>query len=466
MQFRGSVPLDLAMLKEALFGTRQDFTEGNLNRAILLLAIPMILEMAMESLFGIVDVFFVARLGANAVATVGFTESLLTLIFGVAIGLSMATTAYVARRTGEKDPEGAADGAVQSILLGILVSAAVGVTGFLYARQLLHLMGSSPAIEANARYTRLMLGGSVVIFLLFLINAIFRGAGDAALAMRTLWLANGINLVLDPCLINGWGPFPHLGVFGAAVATTTGRGIGVLFQFWQLGSGKNRLVVQRRQVRFNPRVMLRLLKVSITGIVQFLLATASWMALVRIVASFGSAAVAGYTIAIRMLVFTILPSWGLSNAAATLVGQNLGAGKSQRAESSVYRTGFYNMLYLGLVSIVFIFFPAPLVAIFTGEPQVVATATACLTIFGVAFVSYGWGMILMQAFNGAGDTLTPTIINFFAFWMFQIPTAWLLAIHYAWGPRGAFWAVPSADILLTTTAFIVFRRGHWKRQRI
>jgi len=454
------------MLKEALFGTHQDFTEGDLNRAILLLAIPMILEMAMESLFGIVDVFFVARLGADAVATVGFTESLLTLIFGVAIGLSMATTAYVARRTGEKDPEGAANGAVQSILLGVLVSAVVGAVGFTDSRQLLHLMGATPAIEANARYTQLMLGGSAVIFLLFLINAIFRGAGDASLAMRTLWLANGINLVLDPCLINGWGPFPRLGVFGAAVATTTGRGVGVLYQLWQLGSGKNRIVVHRNQVRLNLAVMVRLLRVSITGIVQFLLATASWMALVRIVATFGSAAVAGYTIAIRMLVFTILPSWGLSNAAATLVGQNLGAGKSQRAESSVYRTGFYNMLYLGLVSIAFIFFPAPLVAIFTGEPQVVSTAVACLTIFGIAFISYGWGMILMQAFNGAGDTLTPTVINFFAFWMLQIPFAWLFAIHYAFGPKGAFWAVPAADLFLTVTAFVVFRQGKWKRQRI
>jgi MATE family, multidrug efflux pump len=454
------------MLKEALFGTHQDFTEGELNRAIVLLAIPMILEMAMESLFGIVDVFFVARLGANAVATVGFTESLLVLIFGVAIGLSMATTAYVARRIGEKDAEGAADGAVQSIFLGLLVSATVGAIGFTSARQLLHVMGSAPGIEANARYTQLMLGGSAVIFLLFLINAIFRGAGDATLAMRTLWLANGINIVLDPCLINGWGPFPKLGVFGAAVATTTGRGVGVIYQFYQLSSDKNRLVVHRKQWRLDFPVMFRLLKVSLTGIVQFLLATASWMALVRIVATFGSAAVAGYTIAVRMLVFTILPSWGLSNAAATLVGQNLGAGKPQRAEKSVYRTGLYNMFYLGLVSIAFIFFPAPLVAIFTGEPEIVQIATACLTIFGIAFISYAWGMVLMQAFNGAGDTFTPTVINFFAFWIFQIPVAWLLAIRYSMGPRGAFWAVPLADLVLTLTALTFFRKGKWKMQRI
>jgi putative MATE family efflux protein len=454
------------MLKEALFGTHQNFTEGNLNRAIVLLAIPMILEMAMESLFGIVDVFFVARLGADAISTVGLTESLLTLVFGVAIGLSMATTAYVARRIGEKDPDGASDGAVQSIILGVVVSAVVGAIGIAYAPHLLRLMGATPAIEANARYTRLMLGGSVVIFLLFLINAIFRGAGDAALAMRTLWLANGINLILDPCLINGWGPFPHLGVYGAAVATTTGRGVGVLFQLWQLGSGKNRVVVAARQVRLNVPVMLRLLKVSATGILQFLLATASWMALVRIVASFGSAAVAGYTIAIRMLIFTILPSWGLSNAAATLVGQNLGAGKPERAETSVYRTAFYNMIYLGLISLAFIFFPAPLASIFTGEPAVLKTATACLSIFGIAFLSYGWGMVLIQAFNGAGDTITPTVLNFIAFWLFQIPVACLLAFHFSMGPRGAFWAVPAADIVLTVGSFVMFRRGTWKQQRI
>ena len=454
------------MLKEALFGTRQDFTEGSLNRAIVLLAIPMILEMVMESLFGIVDVFFVARLGSNAIATVGLTESLLTLIFGVAIGLSMATTAFVARRTGEKDPDGAANSAVQSILVAIAISAVVGVVGFWKAPLLLHWMGGTAAIEANARYTRLMLGGSVVIFLLFLINGIFRGAGDAALAMRTLWLANGINLILDPCLINGWGPFPRLGVFGAAVATSTGRGIGVLFQLWQLGSTKNRLTIRRDQVRLNLPVMGRLLKVASTGMIQFLLATASWMALVRIVAVFGSAAVAGYTIAIRMLVFTILPSWGLSNAAATLVGQNLGAGKPERAETSVYRTGFYNMLYLGAVSIVFIVVPGRLVSVFSAEPLVVKTAIACLTIFGVSFVSYGWGMVLMQAFNGAGDTLTPTLINFFAFWVFQLPLAWLLAIRWRQGPRGAFWAVLAADLVLTLTSLVFFRRGNWKRQKI
>jgi putative MATE family efflux protein len=454
------------MLKEALFGSQQDFTEGDINRAIVLLAIPMILEMAMESLFGVVDVFFVSRLGADAVTTVGLTESLLTLVFGVAIGLSMATTAFVARRIGEKDREGAAESSVQAILLGLVVSAVVGLIGILKGPELLHLMGSTAAVEANARYTQIMLGGSAVIFLLFLINAIFRGAGDASLAMRTLWIANGINIFLDPCLINGWGPFPKLGVLGAAVATTTGRGIGVLFQLWALTSGTHRIVVRRPQMRLNVPVMWNLLRISITGMIQFLIATASWVALIRIVSSFGSAVVAGYTIAVRLLVFAILPSWGLSNAAATLVGQNLGAKKPERAEKSVYRTGFYNMIYMGVVSIVFVFFPGVLVAIFTHDPAVSSPATSCLAIFGLAFVSYAWGMVLMQAFNGAGDTMTPTLINLLAFWACQIPLAYWFAIRLGWGPRGAFAAVPIADLVFTIAALLMFRRGTWKLQKV
>ena len=454
------------MLKEALLGTHQDFTEGDLNRAIVLLAIPMILEMAMESLFGIVDVFFVSRLGPDAVATVGLTESLLTLVFGIAIGLSMATTAFVARRIGEKDPDGASNTAVQAILLGLAVSAVVAVIGIWKAPALLHLMGSTAAVEANSLYTQVLLGGSSVIFLLFLINAIFRGAGDASLAMRTLWIANGINLVLDPCLINGWGPFPKLGVLGAAVATTTGRTIGVLFQLWALGSGTNRIVVSRRQARLNLAVMWNLLKVSITGIVQFLIVTASWVALVRIISAFGSAAVAGYTIGVRIIIFTILPAWGLSNAAATLVGQNLGAKKPERAERSVYRTGLYNMFYMGTLSVILFVFPAPLVAAFSSDPNVAQTAVACLRFVGLAYVSYAWGMVFTQAFNGAGDTMTPTIINFVAFWVVQLPLAYFLGISYGLGPRGVFSAVPIADIVFTITAFLLFRRGAWKQQKI
>jgi putative MATE family efflux protein len=454
------------MLKEALFGSGQDFTEGNLNRAIFLLSIPMILEMVMESLFGIVDVFFVSRLGADAIATVGLTESLLTIIFGVAIGLSMATTAFVARRTGEKDPDGASESAVQAIALGVLMSIVFGAIGYFAAPQLLSLMGASPTILAQVRYTRLMLGGSGVIFLLFLINAVFRGAGDPSLAMRTLWLANGINIVLDPCLINGWGPFPRLGVFGAAVATTTGRGIGVLFQLWQLSRRSNRISISRSQLRLQPALMIRLLRVSFTGIVQFLIATASWLGLMRIVSTFGSAAVAGYTIAVRMIIFTILPAWGFSNAAATLVGQSLGARKPQRAETAVYRTCWFCMLYMGLVAAVFVFLPGPFVAFFTVDPAVSSVSNECLKIFGIGYISYSWGMVLMQALNGAGDTVTPTLINLFAFWVFQIPLSYLLGIHYSFGIRGAFSAVPVADVVLTATALLVFRRGAWKRQKI
>ena len=454
------------MLKEALFGSHQDFTEGSLNRAIILLSIPMILEMMMESLFGIVDVFFVARLGPDSVATVGFTESLLTIVFGVAIGLSMATTAFVARRIGEKDAEGAADGAVQAIGLGLVLAAVFGAIGFFEAPALLRLMGASPAILANARYTQLVLSGSAAIFLLFLINAIFRGAGDPSLAMRSLWIANAFNIVLDPCLINGWGPFPRLGVFGAAVATTTGRSIGVLFQIWELSRPGNRIAIRRPQLRLKPAIMIRLLRVSITGMIQFLIVTASFLGLVRIISMFGSVAVAGYTIAIRLIIFTILPSWGFSNAAATLVGQSLGASKPQRAETAVYRTGWYNLLYLGLISITFLIFPGRIISIFTSDPGTASVAVTCLIILSISNLIYAWGMVLTQAFNGAGDTLTPSIINFFAFWVFQIPAAYLLGIHYGFGLRGAFAAIPIADIVLTGSALYWFRRGSWKKQKI
>ncbi len=335
----------MSVFRDALDGQHRDFTVGPLNRAIVLLAIPMVLEMAMESLFGVVDGFFVSRLGQDAVATVGFTESLLALVFGVAIGLSLSTTAMVARRTGEKDAEGAAVAAVQSIALGIAVSLIVGAIGLYFAPGLLRLMGASRTIIAGgSRYTALMIGSSGVIFLLFLINAIFRGAGDPALAMRALWVANAINIVLDPCLINGWGPFPRLGVLGAAVATTTGRGIGVMYQLWMLGAGKSRVVIGRPQLRIDPEILWRLLRVSITGVIQFLVATASWLGMVRIISIFGSASVAGYTIAIRLFVFVILPSWGLANAAASLVGQNLGAGKPERSEAAVYRSGIFNIV--------------------------------------------------------------------------------------------------------------------------
>src|SRR5579862_4097131 len=415
-------------IREALRGPHQDYTSGDLNRAILLLAIPMVLEMVLESLFAVVDVFFVGRIGANAVATVGLTESLLSLMFAVAIGLSMSTTAMVARRIGEKDPEGGSVAGVQAIVLGLTVSLVVGVPCLIYAPRLLQLMGASPEIVATGSgYARIALGGSGAIMMLFLNNAIFRGAGDAAIAMRLLWVSNIINLILDPCLIFGLGPFPRLGVTGAALATFTGRSIGVLYQFYRLGRGTDRLPSLARHLRVNLAVLWRLIRVSITGILQFAIAHTSWIGLVRIVSIFGSAALAGYTIAIRILIFVILPSWGLSNAAATLVGQNLGAGKPDRAETSVWRTGFYNMLFLGGVGVFMVVFAEPIVRLFTHDADVIPLAASCLRILSYGNIGYAYGMVMLQAFNGAGDTVTPTIVNLFGFWFLEIPLAYWLA---------------------------------------
>ncbi|HET8644095.1 MAG TPA: MATE family efflux transporter, partial [Vicinamibacteria bacterium] len=364
--------------------------------------------MAMESLFGILDVFWVGRLGAGAVATVGVTEAMLTLVFAVALGLSLSTTATVARRIGEKDPEAAAVTAVQAVLLGVLVAVPTGLVGILWPRELLSLMGLPPAVvEAGWTYTAWMVAGNGTILLLFLINAIFRGAGDASVAMRSLWLANGVNIVLDPCLVFGLGPFPELGITGAAIGTTVGRAVGVVYQLWSLGRN-GRVAVRRRHLRLDAGVLLRLLRVSVGGILQFLIATASWLGLVRILTPFGPAALAGYTIAIRIIVVLILPSWGLCNAAATLVGQNLGAQKPERAERSVWLTGAYNMGFLALVGLVFIFTAEPLVGIFTDDPQVRALGADCLRIISYGYAAYAWGQVMVQAFNGAGDTVTPT----------------------------------------------------------
>src|SRR5580693_3383982 len=396
-------------IREAIRGPHQDFTTGSLNRAILLLAIPMVLEMVLESLFSVVAVFWVGRLGADAVATVGLTESLLSLVFAVGLGLSLSTTAMVARRIGEKDPEGAAVAGTQAIFLGFGVSTVIGIPCWIYGGELLRLMGASPAIVATGSgYARIALGGSGVVLLLFLNNAIFRGAGDAAVAMRLLWVSNIINLILDPCFIFGIGPFPKLGVTGAAVATFTGRSIGVLYQFYRLLRGTERIRILTSQIHGNLGVLLRLLRVSLTGILQFAIAHTSWIGLVRIVSIFGSAALAGYTIAIRIVIFIILPSWGLSNAAATLVGQNLGAGHPERAEKAVWRTGLYNMIFLGLVGVVFIAIPEPIIHLFTSDPAVVPLGVACLRIISYGNLGYAYFMVMMQAFNGAGDTITPT----------------------------------------------------------
>ncbi len=454
-------------IREAVRGSHQDFTTGSLNRAILLLAIPMVLEMVLESLFAVVDVFWVGRLGADAVATVGLTESLLSLVFAVGLGLSLSTTAMVARRIGEKDPNGAAVAGVQAIVIGLAVSLAIGLPCYFYAPRLLQLMGASPQVIAvGSSYARIALGGSGAILMLFLNNAIFRGAGDAAIAMRLLWVSNIINLVLDPCLIFGWGPFPKLGVTGAALATFTGRSIGVAYQFYRLLRGSERIRILRQHIRINLSVLLRLVRVSLTGILQFAIAHTSWIGLVRIVSIFGSAALAGYTIAIRIVIFVILPSWGLSNAAATLVGQNLGAKQPQRAETSVWRTGFYNMIFLGTIGVIFVVFAEPIVRLFTHDPQVVPLAASCLRIISYGNIGYAYGMVMLQAFNGAGDTITPTIVNFFGFWLLEIPLAWFLAIPMRMQAKGAYFSIVVAEAAIAAASIVLFKRGYWKQQKI
>jgi MATE family, multidrug efflux pump len=454
-------------LLEAIRGSHQDYTTGSLNRAIFLLAVPMVLEMVLESLFAVVDVFWVGRLGANAVATVGLTESMLSLVFAVGMGLSLSTTAMVARRIGEKDPDGAAVAGVQAITLGLIISVAIGIPCFLFAPSLLRAMGATPEIIATGSgYTRICLGGGFAVLLLFLNNAIFRGAGDAAIAMRLLWISNIINLILDPCLIFGWGPFPRLGVTGAALATLTGRSIGVIYQFYRLMRGTERLRILRSQIHMRLNVLLRLLRVSLTGILQFAIAHTSWIGLVRIVSTFGAAALAGYTIAIRIVIFVILPSWGLSNAAATLVGQNLGAGHPERAEKAVWRTGIYNMIFLGLVGIFFIFLSVPIVRLFTHDPDVVRLGANCLRIVSYGNLGYAYFMVMMQAFNGAGDTITPTIVNFFGFWLFEIPLAYWLAIPLHMRSNGVFFSIAIAESAMAIASAILFKQGRWKKQKI
>src|SRR5215469_5953735 len=456
-----------ASLIEAVKGSHQDYTTVSLNRAILLLAVPMVLEMVLESLFAVVDVAWLGRLGANAVATVGLTESMLSLVFAVGMGLSLSTTAMVARRIGEKDPEGAAVAAVQAVTLGLIISLAIGLPCGIFAPRLLGWMGASAEIVATGSgYTRICLGGSCAVLLLFLNNAIFRGAGDAAIAMRLLWVSNIINLILDPCLIFGLGPFPHLGVTGAALATFTGRSIGVIYQFYRLARGTERLVGLAHHLRVNLSVMTRLLRVSITGILQFAIGHVSWIFLVRIVAMFGAASVAGYTVAIRIVVFFILPSWGLSNAAATLVGQNLGAKNPDRAAQAVWRTGFYNMLFLGLIAIFFVVFATPVVRLFIADPAVIPIAAVALRTFACGNVGYAYGMVMLQAFNGAGDTVTPTIVNFFGFWVLELPLAWLLAVTLGMRGEGAFLSIVVAECSMALAGIVLFRRGRWKKQKI
>lgn len=460
-------PTIWASVREAIRGSRRDYTAGSINRAILILAIPMVLEMLMESLFAVVDVFWVARLGADSVATVGLTESMLTIVFSVAMGLGLSATAMVARRIGEKDAAGAAAAGVQAIALGVTAGIVLGVPCLWLAPRLLGVMGASPEILAvGSNYARIALGGCGVVLLLFLNNAVFRGAGDAAIAMRVLWLSNLINLILDPCLIFGLGPFPRLGVTGAAAATITGRAIGVLYQFYRLAKGGEHIRIMARHVRLDWVVMLRLLKVSLTGITQFMIPHVAWIGLVRIVSAFGSAALAGYTIGIRIIIFVILPSWGLSGAAATLVGQNLGAKQPERAEKAVWTTGFYNMLFLGGVGVFFILFARPAVLLFTRDPAILPFAVSCLRILSFGNVGYAYGMVMLQAFNGAGDTRTPTIVNFFGFWLLEIPLAYALAIPLGWRANGVYFAILFSEAAIAAASIVLFRRGHWKAKRI
>jgi putative MATE family efflux protein len=454
-------------LKEAVRGTEQDFTSGPIGRAVLLLAVPMVLETAMESVFAVVDVFFVARLGPAAVATVGLTESMLTIIYTVALGLSIGVTALVARRIGEKDPEGAARTAFQAVALGLVVATVMGVLGFTLAPHLLSIMGAeADVIESGAGYTRIMLGANATVLLLFLINAIFRGAGDAAIAMRVLWIANGINIVLDPALIFGLGPFPELGIDGAAIATNIGRGTAVILQLLVLLRAGGRVKIKRRHVELNPKVMWQLIRLSGTGTFQVFIGEASWIGLTRMLAGFGSGVLAGHTIGIRIIIFAILPSWGMSNAAATMVGQSLGAGKPERAARSVWIAGVYNMVFLTVIGFLFVVFAPQIVHLFTTEPEPARYAILCLRIVSLGFPFFAYGMVLTQSFNGAGDAWTPTIINLFCFWLFELPCAYALAYVFDVGPVGVFIAMTISFSSLAVVSALAFRRGTWKAKSV
>ena len=454
-------------VREALQDNEEDFTSGPIGRALGMLAIPMMLEMAMESIFAVVDIAFVSRLGTDAVAAVGITEALITVLYGIAIGLGVGLTAMVSRRIGASDAAGAAGVTGQAIWIGAFLSIVIGVAGVAYARDLLELMGASDGvIEQGVGFTAVILGGSITIIYLFLLNAAFRGAGDATVALRSLWLANGINIVLDPCLIFGLGPFPEMGVTGAAVATTIGRGIGVIYQLWYLMNGRGRVEFHIQYLKFNLNLALRLIRISLGGIGQFLIATASWIGVMRIVSIYGSSAIAAYTIALRMMEFVFLPAWGLGNAAATLVGQNLGADQPDRAEKSAWQAAKFNAIFMTMTGVFLLIFAEFITGLFSAEPDVLRWGTSCLQILSIGFPMYAVGMVVVQALNGAGDTTTPAILNFICFWLLQIPLAFWLATESSLGPNGAFVAIVVAESLLTILAALVFRKGTWKLQTV
>ncbi len=454
-------------IKEAISGTDQDFTKGSLSRAILLLSIPMVLEMMMESVFAVVDIFFVSKLGSDAIATVGLTESLMTLVYAIGIGFSMATTATVARRIGEKNTKAAASAASQSILVGISISIFLAIPGIFFSKDLLGLMGaSSEIIDTGFSYTAIMISGNIVIMLLFIINAIFRSAGDAAISMRVLWFANLINIVLDPCLIFGLGTFPELGIKGAAIATFTGRGLAVLYQFYLLFSGKGRIVLNLSSFKPQFGLIKKLIRISYGGIGQYIIATSSWIGLMRILAIFGSDVLAGYTITIRIVIFSLLPSWGLANAAATMVGQNLGAKQPDRAEKSVWITARINLIFLTLFAIIFIAQPEFFIRIFIDDPLVIHYGVEALRIISFGYLFYAFGMVVPQAFNGAGDTRTPTLINLVSFWIMEIPIAYTLAVVFDLKENGVFYSIVIAESIMAILGIWLFRKGKWKQKQL
>ncbi|MEQ9166128.1 MAG: MATE family efflux transporter [Fulvivirga sp.] len=454
-------------LNDAIRGTDADYTQIDLKKAIFLLAVPMILELVMESTFAVVDIYFVGKLGASAVATVGLTETYLFLLYSLAMGLSMAVTAIIARRIGEKNKDDASKSAVQAIFLSVLISLPFAIAGIFFSQELLTLMGADEwSINQGYGYTQWMLGGNGIIILLFVINAIFRGAGDAAIAMRVLWIANGINILLDPLLIFGWGPIPAMGIEGAAIATTIGRGIAVGIQLWALAKGGKHIKVLLSDLYWNGKAMLNIVRTSLGGVGQMIVAMTSWIFLMRILANVGSEAVAGATIAMRIMLFTLMPAWGLSNAAATLVGQNLGAGNPERAESSVWKIGFYNMIFLVGVSVVYLIFNEQLMQIFTSDKDVISIGAEWLQILSYSYFVYGWWMVSVQAFNGSGDTGTPTKINLVFFWLIQIPLAYLLAIELNWAHSGVFWAVFFSETSVGLFTLWMFKRGKWKTMEV
>ena len=451
----------------ALAGNDTNILQGNINRAIILLAIPMTLEMIMESLFAIVDIFFVSKIGVNAIAVVGLTESMLTITYSLGWGLAMGTTAMISRRVGEGDNDGASVSAVQSIYLALIISLPIMIAGIFFSEDLLGFMGASQdIITEGSGYTKLTLTFNLIVILLFLINGIFRGAGDAALAMRSLWIANTFNIILDPMFIFGIGPFPKLGIEGAAIATIIGRSFGIIYQLYHLKQGKGLIKVHKDNWHINPKIIFKLVKLSAGVTAQFIIGSASWIFLMRIISIFGNNALAGYTIAIRVVIFTLLPAWGFSNAAATMVGQNLGANQPERAEKAVWRTGFFNMIFMGIVMIIFFLFGDNIASFFTNEKEVVDHASKCLSIFAIGYLFYAFGMVLVQSFNGAGDTKTPTMMNLFIYWVLQIPLAYTLAIYLGFGAEGAYYSIVISESAFSVIGYFLFKKGKWKTIKV